>query len=735
MLGLFLLATILGSLNTRGNPFDDHVAYTPFVKRLLDSGDLLEPFSYRRISAYGGQTVLLALAGLRGNLESTDLLDRGIFVVVTAAIALGMMRRRRLQLGVAAAILFFLLGLNDLSINSGAGWTGVALFLVSYALATREDLAARPRLLLVFAVCGAACTLRQNYLVPAGLFAAFCLLAHVHRAARAASWRAALTAERAVIAAALGGAAALVLPYAIATQRASGSFLYPILLGHMNPLAPTRPAGAGAIDELQVVLGNVLSAEPIRIWWVLFPLMLLARDPRPGRPWTAFLAAMGLGFAFLLHGFLISDTTTLWRYAFGYMTPLAIAFLIDLGDRLPFPASAAEADEEPPPGAGEAAAAAPARPRLLRLPAFSLFLLWLAILSQLVDARAQVLGRVQETISNARAAFGLGARRQRGLEATYQALQESLPASADVAILLDDPYWLDYRRNRFYNLDLPGFAAPRPLPSFSDAETWRRYFLSQGLRYLAFIDPNQSTYLFRRGGWVKRLLNDTELWRFMAARMIDTADAFLALAGTSRVLFHDQGLYALDLAPEAGLPPPYVPPQAPEERRMDAFVKRLSEEELSSTAWQLTSRSDVLFLPDGYGPSNTQVEFRTHVSPRLDSALTALLGRPAPEPAHRWLTDRSHMKVRGRARQRLRVGLWIDLPRLEATPRLSLLMDGELLAEASPDAAGDVAFDVETRCRGWCDVYLVSSTIAEFWRLPEDLKVQKLLVFDWSELP
>lgn len=743
MLLLYLIAIVLGSLNTRGNPFDDHVAYTPFVKRLLDTGDLLEPFSYRRISAYGGQTLLLAAAALRGNLETTDLVDRGLFVVITTLVALGMMKRRGTHVGVAAVILLFLFCLPDLSINCGASWTGAAMFLAAYGFAAREELAPRVRLILVFATCGAACTLRQNYLLPAGLFAAFALLAHVRDRAASAGWAAALRGERGVILGSIAAAAALVLPYAVATFRSSGSPLYPILLGYMNPLAPTRPAGAGLLDELQTILGNALSAEPIHIWWLFFPFMLLARDERRQRPWLSLLASTTLGFAFLLHSFLISDTTTLWRYAFGYMTPLALAFLIELGDRLPFGerhAPTPPPGEAAPPAPGEAAPPAPGSPAAsaaLRLPSFAVFLIWLGVLSQLVESRALVLDRLRETISNARATIGMGARRSRGLQESYQALQESLPAGAPVAILLDDPYWLDYDRNRFVNLDLPGFAAPVAMPSFSDAETWRSYFLAQGLRHLAFIDPNQSTYLFRRAGWVKRLLNDTELWRFMAARMIDTADAFLALAASSRVLFHDQGMYVLDLAPEdGGAPPRYAAPALPEEQRMDAFVRRLSERELSSNAWQLVSRSDVLFLPDGYGPSNAQVEFPNHMPAQLGGALTALFGRPPPEPAHRWLIDRSRMKVRGDGkRHRLRALLWVDLPRLAAAPRLSLTVDGEVLAETSPDAAGNVSFDVESRCAGWCDVYLVSSTIGEFWHLPENLKVLKLLVFDWTRAP
>lgn len=737
LLAIFLLLSLVGSLNTRGNPFDDHVAYTAFTKRLLDSGDLLEPYSYRRISAYGGQTALLALAGLRGNLETTDLLDRGIFLVIATLTALGLMKRRGLHLGVAAAIVAFLLSLPDLSINSGAGWTGVTLFLAAYGFSTRDDLSPRHRLVLVLATCGAACTLRQNYLLPAGLFAALLLGLHVQRQAAKASWSAAWRAERGVVLLALAAAAALVVPYALATWRSSHTFLYPILIGNMNPLAPARPAGIGLLGELTIVLSNVLTAEPIRIWWVLFPFMLLARDPRPTRPWLAFLISSTIGLAYLLHGFLISDAQTLWRYAFGYMTPLAIVFLIELGDRLPFRDEAeregqGDGEAHAPPAAASAPASPSPSPSFLRLPLFGLFLVWLAVLSQLVDARAQIPARFQDAGSNAAAALGMGAQRHRGLEPFYRTMQATIPAGASLAVLLDDPAWLDYRRNRVFNLDLPGFTAPVAMPSFTDAETWRRYFLSSGLRYLAFVDPTQSTYLFRRAGWVKRLLNDTELWRFMAARMIDTADSFVQLAATSRVLFHDQGMYLLDLG--EGPAPAYRAPAVAEALRMDRFVQELSEQELNSNAWQLTSRSDVLFLPDGYGPSNTKIDFRSHAIPRLDSALTALVGRPPPEPAHRWLTDRSHIRVRGQGAMRLRAELWIDVPRLESLPRLTLSIDGALLGEATPDAAGKVVFDVQTSCTGWCEVYLVSSTVAEFWRLPEDLQVLKLLGFEWTKL-
>ncbi|HVM69724.1 MAG TPA: hypothetical protein VM204_07810, partial [Gaiellaceae bacterium] len=43
------------------NPYDDDIAYLGFLKKLSDTGTVLEPFSFRRLSAYGGQTFFLEL--------------------------------------------------------------------------------------------------------------------------------------------------------------------------------------------------------------------------------------------------------------------------------------------------------------------------------------------------------------------------------------------------------------------------------------------------------------------------------------------------------------------------------------------------------------------------------------------------------------------------------------------------------------------------------------------------
>jgi hypothetical protein len=162
LLGAYLLLNLAGSISTRGNPFDDSVAYGGFVRRLLDRGDLTEPFSFRRLSAYGGQTVLLALGALRGDYESFDLVDRGIFQPVAALVLLDLARRRRLHVAAAGLLVMFLVAQMENRFNSAAHWTGIAFFLGIYNVASREDLAPRTSLIAVAALSGVACTLRQS---------------------------------------------------------------------------------------------------------------------------------------------------------------------------------------------------------------------------------------------------------------------------------------------------------------------------------------------------------------------------------------------------------------------------------------------------------------------------------------------------------------------------------------------------------------------------------------------
>jgi hypothetical protein len=709
MLTVFLALNLLGMIGSRGNPADDQVAYTAFVKRVLDTGNLIEPFSFRRLSAYGGQTMLHALAGLRGDIGALDLLDRGIFQWIAVSTVLDLARRRRLHFGITVVLIVFLLSLWDLPLNTGPIWTAVTCFLGAYGFASRDDLAPRTRLGLTFLVLGAACTLRQNYLVPAGMFGVLLLVAHLRDVARATSWRRAWITERVTLVASVGVTAFVLVPYMIAAFASSGTLLYPILLGTGNPITPLRPTGGNWLDEVDFFLRVVFVPEPIRVWWLLVPTMLLAKDHRTMRPWRSFLAAGLIGFIALVHSFALSDPWNLWRYAFGFATPIAIVFVIEVAGELPF----VESDSRSRFG----------------LPVAATFLVWLALVINIIEARTGMVRRFSVTLRSVQSGWVFGSQKPELPLRTYRALQRSVPEGAPIVAMLDDPWVLDYARNPIFNLDMPGLAAPGPgLPSFTDAAHWRSYFLARGLRYVAFVDPDYSVFLYRRSNWLGRIFVDDELYQFIATHIVDTCDAMLALAQSERVLFHQDHMYVLDLGAMA---PPEADRGPGELARMERATTRLSEHELGHKAWQLAQRSTVVFKSDGSNPS--PITPRPSSENRALTGLGKLMGTVEESP-HRWLADQTQVRVFGTGREHLHIKLWVQRANLFSTPTVSFSIDGTTIAEGTPDRDGYVIVDAPATCNGWCDLYIVFNTRFDWWIIAEQNAIAELFEFDWAAL-
>src|SRR5262249_2621173 len=75
--------------NTSFNTWDDNMAYRGFARQLLDTGTLYEPFSWRRIASYGGQTYLQAMVLSGASPERLHIADNGICLLLVFGLALG----------------------------------------------------------------------------------------------------------------------------------------------------------------------------------------------------------------------------------------------------------------------------------------------------------------------------------------------------------------------------------------------------------------------------------------------------------------------------------------------------------------------------------------------------------------------------------------------------------------------------------------------------------------------
>ena len=680
-IGALALYHVLGAVvRLDRNPWDDDIAYTPLAKRLLDAGNLVEPFSFRRLAAYGGQTSLAALAGARGSLANVQMIDQGLCFALFLLLAVGYARALRttaLWLGVLALVV---VALPDSSINTASYWSGALVFFALYRTAVRGEWLAAAL------VGAAACTLRQTYIPVVVVFLAIAL-ARSH-------------ADRRTWLRVIGIGAAVLVPWCIAELISSHTFLFPFWQGTWNHGLSLKPSGYTWTDELSLLFTACVDAQPIVIAILIAPLIAFSSDDRTMRPLHALLVASVLGFLLMVHSFADADTGSLWRYAFGYALPLLVVFGLEVG-----------ADDR-------------------RLPQLGRWVLLAALLVQLSAGRAtfgKQLAFVGHDLREAVAIDSHGDPSARAEARRYAAMQAAVPAGARLVVMLDDPAFLDFSRNRIANLDTPGFASPGPqMPSFEGAEALRAYLLDEGYRYAAFVRPDRSRYFLRREFWVWRLFNDSEFFNAMSAYIIDTIDSFVELSHTSKVLYDDDGLVVLDLE-AAHAPAPHVDP-ATEATRRDAFVRAVAEREHLLREWALATRKDLVFADGMSG--------MTYAQPADDARWYDFFYRD-PRPTRgqpiRWMYRRFHLRVRGDSRMHLVLRGRVNLNVVFSRPRMDVSLDGTLLS--SVDVATDGSFTIDLDLvppRSWGDLYVVFDTIGQAERDVRDLRVARLEEVVWE---
>ncbi len=226
------------------DPWDDDLAYTPFIKRLLDVGDLIEPFSFRRLGAYGGQTVLQALGAARGTLANVHLIDKGLGLGIVLLLITGHARERRTQPLWLALVALVVLVLPETAINTASYWTGAVMFLALYRCVVREQWP------LVGLIAAATCTLRQNFLAAVAVFVACALIARLVALVQTMPLREAWEQERRGWAWTAGIALAVIVPWWIAAYLSSHTFLFPMFDGTWNHELSLKPAVTTLPQEL-----------------------------------------------------------------------------------------------------------------------------------------------------------------------------------------------------------------------------------------------------------------------------------------------------------------------------------------------------------------------------------------------------------------------------------------------------------------------------------------------------
>jgi hypothetical protein len=543
-LGVAVIYYLAMAQDLPGNGGDDYPAYWVFPKQLLATGGLFEPFSSRRIYAYGGQSYLQALVLAFSTVSRIGVFDNGICVLVLAGLAVGWVRERpRLSLAVVVPALLGLIALRYWPHNAASEFSGAVFFLAIFRVLDRPRRAgetAWANALALALVASAVCTLRGSNLAAAALIPAFYYGARLAREGAARRrW-----AQEAALASVFS--LAVLLPWLVLAYRSCGTPLYPLILGNGSKDFVSFEPPITAAGKARFFIA--VSFYPGRLAGLLLAFLAGFFVPRRASlALRASLAGTALATVMLINALASADhidATDRYLFPFGLAYFLAVSLV----------AAGAVADPTTRRARSVTAMALVVAVLVLQLALPPKSFLWgprLTSSSLLVQARFMIAPALRELADPTRS-------RLDPLDAPYAALQRAVPQHATLLVVLDQPSRLDFKRNRIFLWDQPGNVSPPPhLPIGQGPQALARYLLDQGIRYVAYssrynyvwedllqgpVPPRDGT---RAGPAIRNI----------ARLYMDIATNLQKLTATRKLLYADNSVYVLDLATPAPAPP------------------------------------------------------------------------------------------------------------------------------------------------------------------------------------
>ena len=513
-----------GASDTASNPYDDDIAYYPFARQLLDRGTLIDPFSFRRMSTLGGQALYHATLLVRVGVQSAGL-------VVSHRTG-----GRKAPLLARVVAILFLVALPNTSINSASYYSGVAFFLGLYQTLELlpDDLATMPRAALrrvvPLALVGAAtCTLRQNYQAAVGVALVVAYGFAFLRSNVRPRWK--RLVEPAL---AMGLLGLFLVPWFVLLYRSNDTFLFPLMKGTFRAGVAVTSNQATPGKVLRLFVDVFLTPDPIRSLPLFMLVGLFVAERSLRRPLASQWISGFASIALLCVAFSLADSGNLARYDYGFMTASALLTWLTVAARQrKVPASFPDL--------------APA--------GILIFALLMALDGNTVRTKKMLDGQLRDIGEMMRRT--VPAQAEPPIAGSYQRLQQEVPEGQRILVMVDEPFWFDYRRNEIWNLDMPGASSPQPgIPCFRGPEPVAEYLGAHGVRYVAFVDPARSTFMYRRDIWFDHLYDPDEIWRVYAPYITDVIDNLVALSSTRKHLREEAGMVVLDLGEKSAAATP-----------------------------------------------------------------------------------------------------------------------------------------------------------------------------------
>jgi hypothetical protein len=526
----YLASIVNGDFNTN----DDTLCYFGFAREILDRGTLTQPFSFRRISVYGGQQLLDAVQiAIPVPDTHLHLLDQGMALLAVMALLVGHVKAsRRTSRAVILLALLLAVTLPEIRANTGAAMTGVVFFLGLYRTLTWAPVQRGQGLrdgVIVALLAAGACALRQNYLAPIGILLLLEYGAPIAASVRLRPLRVdAKAVRRAALTAAMIGL--FLAPWWAMAQRWCATFLFPIVAGTYNPdydfFKPLK-----LFDELKYIWANACYCLPVKAVPLFLVAALTSIDRARSRTLVHFAIATFVGVAMLIQHYPDVDAATCARYYFGFTFAALLAIALEVGSsspaRAPRAVRGARAD------------------RAVGLP-----LIVAAVALQLYADRDATTKQFDGYLTAIQKEWEQPASPWTPPEPdpAYATLQAAVPEGARIATMVDQYDRFDLRRNEVESLDMIGAVSPPPgLPLFRSADAVADYLVAQGYRYLIVVHPDAANFLYRRDVWQRQQQSALPVWQRTARFYLRGFDVFDELRKTRAHVADAGPMTAMDL--------------------------------------------------------------------------------------------------------------------------------------------------------------------------------------------
>lgn len=500
-----LITIILSLFPLIWEPQDDAVAYASFPRKMLETGSLIEPFSFRRIVGFGGYQYLQTLAYPFLSHGALHFLDRGIVTSLVAA-ALACFARRRLALSWPLASLAGLAFLVHPLLRVNLAPASIFSFFSLSLLETFELTTKRPamptfkRAAIIALLTAGLLSIRANALAIAGSLVFILVVSERGANGRLSPLRAKLGLLGLV--AVISGL--FLLTWSLVLHRSSGTFFFPVFKGNYNSAVSMSIPLDGTSYLHLLANSSLYSGLHILLLLVIVGLGLRAIP----RAVVCYCSAAIVTALAMVSAFNLADSQALYRY---YSPFTSVAFILVSASWMAFLLS--RFSQSPASFRGSmvwSKAKLRLQSRALRwsvgltaalLASIGTFGL-LAKATGGIDWHRQ---RDWRSLSLQRSLEGRASRQYLAALAHgngYQVALASIPKGARVLAEVDAPFLLDYRQHDILLIDDIAVVSPSPgFPINRGPEELAQYLRDQAIDYVMYVRPTLPWHESMAGGY------------------------------------------------------------------------------------------------------------------------------------------------------------------------------------------------------------------------------------------